>query len=374
MAAPRDYYDILQVGKSASVAEVKKAYRRLAVEYHPDRNPNDPKAEEKFKEASEAYEVLSDTEKRALYDQFGHAGLQGYHHGFQDVGDIFGAFGDIFEDLFGLSGGAGRRGRRGGGSRGHDLRYDLSISFEEAAFGCEKEISVARRLICPECHGSRARPGTAPETCPQCRGSGQVGRSQGFFVISTTCPGCHGHGARIREACPECRGHGEVQERKKLSVKIPAGVEGGTRLILSQQGEAGAGGGGAGDLYVFIDVGPHPLFERRGEHLYTKLSIPMTQAVLGASLSVSTLTGEATLEIPAGTQSGDMLVLSHAGVPRLKGNGSGDLHFSVVVEIPKHLSAEERKLMEELARLRGENQAIPLDNKRKSKKRGFFNS
>lgn len=372
MATRRDYYEILGIDRNAPIADIKKAYRKLAVQYHPDKNSGDKAAEEKFKEASEAYEVLSDEQKRGLYNQYGHAGVQ--QGGFADVNDIFSSFGDIFEDLFGLGGMGGRR--RGAGrhqsSRGRDLRYDLSISFEEACFGCEKEIEISKRENCPECKGSRAKPGTHPETCPQCRGHGQVGHSQGFFMVSTTCPSCRGEGTIVKQPCPECRGVGMVQTRKKLSVKIPAGVEDGVRLVLSHQGESSTDGGLAGDLYVFLQVAEHPFFERQGEHIYCRITVAMSQAALGAVIQVPSLAGEEEIEIPAGTQTGDVLTLKNKGVPHLKRGAKGDQHIAIVVEIPKQLSKDERKLLEEFAHLRGETKAISIDPKRKRNKRGLF--
>lgn len=372
MTSKRDYYDILSISRTASAAEIKKAYRQLAMQYHPDKNPGDEQAEERFKEASEAYEILSDDHKRSIYDQFGHAGLQGQGRGFSNAEDVFGAFGDIFEDLFGFGGGSRRR---GGGrtrpQRGDDLRHDLTISFEEACFGCEKVIEVAKRQTCPECKGKRTQSGTQPETCPQCRGQGQVGHSQGFFVVSTTCPQCRGEGVIIRHACAECRGVGLVQTRKTLTVKIPAGIEDGMRMVLSGQGEGGPNSGPAGDLYLFLRVTPHDFFERRGEHLYCKITVPMTQAALGATITVPTLAGEEPLDIPSATQTGDVLTLADHGVPHLKSGHKGDQYVTVVVETPKQLSKEERHLLEELARLRGENKAVSIDSKKK-KKRTLF--
>lgn len=375
MASKRDYYEILGVSKQASAPEIKRAYRELAVKFHPDKNPGNKEAEEKFKEASEAYEVLSDERKRQMYDQFGHAGLGNQSHGFNDVNDIFSSFGDIFEDLFGFGGGGrrrgGGRGRAPGPERGHDLRFDLEVAFDEAYFGCEKKIEIPKRETCPECKGHRGEAGTSPETCPKCHGHGQVGHSQGFFVVSTTCPTCRGEGVIIRRPCAECRGVGLIQRHKKISVKIPAGIEDGMRLILSGQGEGGERGGPSGDLYVFVHVATHEFFERRGEHIYCQISVPMTQASLGATIEVPTLEGPCSLEIPAGTQTGDVLTLPGKGAPHLRREAKGDQYIAIAVETPKNLSKEEREVLEELARLRGENLAIRIDAKKK-KKRSLF--
>ena len=302
--------------------------------------------------------------------------MQGQGHGFTNAEDIFGAFGDVFEDLFGFSGGRGRRSQTRA-RRGADLRHDLTLSFEEACFGCEKKIEVTRRETCPECAGSRARKGTKPEVCPQCRGQGQVGHSQGFFVVSTTCPMCRGEGSLVRHPCAECRGVGLVQHRKSLSVKIPAGVEDGMRVVLSGQGEPGEHNGPAGDLFIFLQVNAHSFFERRGEHIYCKVTIPMTQAALGGALTVPTLAGEEVLSIPPGTQTGDTLDLPDKGVPHLKRGRKGDQYVTIIVETPRTLSEKERQLIEELARLRGENAAIQFDTQtqdrgKKKKKRGLF--
>jgi molecular chaperone DnaJ len=349
MSNKRDYYDVLGVGRQASAEELKAAYRKLALKHHPDRNPGDKEAEEKFKEAAEAYEVLRDREKRSLYDQFGHAGLENTgFSGFGGFDDIFSSFGDIFEDFFGFSG----RGRsRSRSQRGSDLRYDLTLKFMDAAFGTETEIDVTKLETCAECTGNGCEPGTHPESCRQCGGSGQVSRSQGFFTVRTTCPVCRGHGQVITQPCPKCRGNGQVQVAKRVSVKIPAGVDNGSRLRLSGEGEPGVHGGPAGDLYVFIHVQPHEFFERRDNDVICQVTISFVQAALGDTISVPTLDGSQNLEIPKGTQPGDVLYLQGEGIPSLRTRKRGDQIVQVMIKTPTGLSKKQEDLLREFAKL-----------------------
>jgi molecular chaperone DnaJ len=353
MTAKRDYYEVLGVERAAADAEIKAAYRKAALKYHPDRNPGSKEAEDRFKEASEAYEVLSSPEKRATYDRYGHQGLSGQgFSGFQDVGDIFSSFGSIFEEFFGF-GGQGGAGGRGRARRGADLRYDLAIEFEEAVFGVEKEIEFERAVECATCNGSRAEPG-GKTTCRTCGGIGQVRRSQGFFSIQTTCPACRGEGEGITKPCKACNGRGAKMERKKISVRIPAGVDTGLRLRVSGEGEGGAGGATPGDLYVVLHVRESKEYERDGNDLILTRRIGIAQAALGVKMAIPTLDGEKTVEIPAGTQHGTRLTIPGAGVPHLKGVGRGDLHVQVELAVPKKLSKEQRELLEKFASLTGE--------------------
>ncbi len=340
----KDYYAILGVARNASEAEIKKAYRRLAMKYHPDRNPGDKVAEERFKECKEAYEVLSDPQKRAAYDQFGHAGLgaaEGPGPGFGGFGDIFG---DIFNDLFG-----GGRGRREQAYRGADLRYHLEISLEEAVRGTTVRIRVPATVVCEACHGTGARAGTSPTPCPTCRGYGQVRMQQGFFSIQQTCPTCHGSGQIIQDPCPVCRGEGRVKRHKTLSVKIPPGVDTGDRIRLAGEGEPGEHGGPPGDLYVQISLRPHPIFTREGNDLYCEIPITITTAALGGELKVPTLEGEVNLKIPPGTQTGKVFRLKGKGVRSVRRGTPGDLLCRVTVETPINLTKRQRELLEELS-------------------------
>lgn len=347
----KDYYEILGVSRSSTQEEIKKAYRRMALKYHPDRNPNNREAEEKFKEASEAYEVLSDPEKRQIYDQYGHEGLKGTGFtGFRGFEDIFSSFGDIFGDFFGF----GAR-PRSGPIRGDDLRYDLEISFEDAAFGKEVELEIPRTVKCEKCGGSGAKPGTHPITCPACGGRGQVTRSQGFFSISTTCPTCQGTGIIIPEPCPACQGTGRIKQKRKVSLKIPAGVDTGSRLRLRGEGEAGERGGPSGDLYVVIHVARHELFEREGDNIYCKVPIPFTTAALGGKIEVPTLEGSEFIQIKRGTQSGEIFQLKGKGFPRLRGYGRGDEIIQVTISVPKKLTKRQEELLNEFAALEGNN-------------------
>ena len=352
----RDYYEVLGVSRNASDEELKKAYRKLALKFHPDRNPDDRQAEERFKEISEAYSVLCDANRRAQYDRFGHAAFeQGGGAGF----DFAAGFEDILGDLFGDFFGTGRQRGRGRARRGQDLQYRLEVSFEEAAAGCEKTLSVPRLSVCRTCNGSGAKSGSTPTTCPHCRGSGQLRFQQGFFSIAKTCGHCNGQGTIIANPCPACDGSGAERRVHTLTVKIPAGVDSGSRLKLRGEGEAGGGGGSPGDLYVLIQVLDHPLFTRDGADVICDVPVSITQAALGTEIDVPTLTGSAKVKVPAGTQSGQTFRLKGKGIPDLAGYGRGDELVRIVVETPRKLSARQRELLQEFARLSGE-EAHPL--------------
>lgn len=348
--AKRDYYEILGVSQNASESDIKKAYRRLAMKYHPDRNPGDTDAETRFKEAKEAYEVLSDAQKRSAYDQFGHAGVDpsmggggagGFGRGGADFSDIFS---DVFGDIFG--------GGRGGGARafrGADLRYRMEVSLEEAVQGVEREIRIPTQVKCSACEGSGAAPGSKPTTCPTCQGHGDVRVQQGFFSIQQTCPQCSGSGQIISDPCRECGGRGTVADQKTLNVRIPAGVDNGDRIRLSGEGEPGEQGGPPGDLYVEISVRPHTIFTRDGADLRCEIPLGITTAALGGELEVPTLNGRVTLRIPAGTQSGKVFRVRGKGVKPVRGGTPGDLLCRVAVETPVNLTKQQKKLLEELA-------------------------
>jgi molecular chaperone DnaJ len=349
----RDYYEVLGVSRTASDQEIKSAYRRLAVKFHPDKNPGDAAAEDRFKEAAEAYSVLSDGDQRKRYDRFGHQGVSGAagaswgaqgFGGIEDIlGDLFG-FGDVF-------GGRGGSSRRSAAQRGSDLRYDLEITLEEAATGMNAQLRIPRLESCDKCSGTGAAEGSRPETCSTCAGAGQVRYQQGFFSVARTCATCRGTGNVIKNPCDKCRGGGRIEKEKSISVQVPAGVETGSRLRLAGEGEAGTSGGPSGDLYVVLHVSEHEKFERQGNNLYSAVPISFTQAALGAEIKVATLDGEEDLKIPAGTQTGTVFRLKGHGMPVLGGRGKGDLFVATTVVTPKSLSREQRKLLEQLAEI-----------------------
>ena len=344
----RDYYDVLGLSRDASDQEIKSAYRKLALKYHPDKNPGDKSAEENFKEAAEAYSILSDPEKRARYDRFGHSGMQGGFSGFDP--NIFGDFGDILGEFFGFGDIFGGR-RRGGPERGADLRYDLKISFREAAFGLKTKIKIPRQETCSSCGGSGAPKGKPPVTCPSCNGAGQVRYQQGFFSISRNCGQCNGTGRVITEPCEDCYGKGRVRKEKVLEVRIPAGVDNGARLRIQGEGEAGSNNGPSGDLYVIIFVEEHPFFQRQEYNVYCQVPITIVQAVLGSELVVPTLEGEEKLKIPEGTQTGTVFRLRNKGIVRLGGRGQGDQFVTVNIVVPAKLTKEQRQAFEALAKV-----------------------
>lgn len=356
MASARDYYEVLGIGRDASAPEIKSAYRKVALRYHPDRNPGDGEAEERFKEAAEAYSVLSDSDKRARYDRFGHQGVSGAggFSGFDPT--VFGDFADILGDFFGLGDLFGARGRgRGRGEPGADLRYDVSLSFEEAAFGTEMNLKIPRLEACETCGGSGSADGER-KTCTACGGRGQVRFTQGFFTVARTCPQCRGEGSVITDPCKECKGEGRVEQERSLHVRIPAGVDSGARLRLSGEGEHGRMGGPTGDLYVVIRVEPHERFERQDANVISREAIGFSQAVLGAKIEVETIHGDEELEIPAGTKEGDHFRLRGQGIERLGSNGRGDHIVVIEVAIPKlrDLSDEEVEILRRWAELRQE--------------------
>jgi molecular chaperone DnaJ len=372
MPTQRDYYEVLGVNRGASADEVKRAYRKLAMKYHPDRNPDDREAEERFKEAAEAYQVLSDGEKRRLYDQYGHQafsqgsaarGFGSFEEIFSAFGDIFGAGrsagGSIFEEFFGFGGGGRTAADRG--RRGASLKCEISISLEEAARGASRTIHVNRAEHCEECEGSGAAPGTKPVTCSYCNGLGQVQQSQGFFSIRTTCPRCHGEGEVVESPCRQCRGSGRIKAKREITVEIPAGVETGTQLRVHGEGEPGTHGGSRGDLYCFLHVEPHPLFERHGEDLLFELPVGFARLALGTKIDVPTLDGPTSLHIPRGTKSHSVFRLRSKGMPRLRGGGRGDLLARVVVDTPRKLTKRQEELLKELAEI--EEQHVSPDRK-----------
>ena len=352
----RDYYEVLGVSKSASDDEIKKSYRKLAKQYHPDMNPGNKEAEARFKEVNEAYEVLSDKDKRARYDQFGHAGVDpnfnpgagGFGGGFGGFGDMDFDLGDIFSAFTGGFGGGGGR-ARSGPQRGDDLRVSLTISFEEAAFGCEKEVTVSRTENCPDCGGSGCAKGTTAEVCPDCRGTGTVRTQQrtvlGTFSTTTTCPKCGGSGKLIHQPCPTCRGTGTARKQKKITVKIPAGIDNGQAISLRGQGSAGRNGGPAGDLYISITVRRHDIFRREGFDVYCEQPVTFLQAALGAELEIPTIDGKVKYDLPEGTQTGTTFRLRGKGIPSLNGRGRGDQYVTVFVEVPKNLNSEQREAL-----------------------------
>ncbi|MFM8316500.1 MAG: molecular chaperone DnaJ [Deltaproteobacteria bacterium] len=338
--AKRDYYEILGVSRGVSDEELKKAFRKLAIQYHPDKNPGDKKAEDAFKEVNEAYQVLSDPKKRGMYDQFGHAGMGAGAGGFDPSGFASGSFSDIFDNIFGdIFGGGGRQ------TGGVDLRYNLEITFEEAALGTEKKITFEKEFACETCTGSGAKPGTRPQACKQCRGTGQVRFNQGFFTLARTCPQCAGRGAIIESKCSDCRGQGSVKKPHSVNVTIPAGIDNDQRIRLRGQGEIAETGGTPGDLYVSVRVQEHPLFKREGEHVIVDMPITFTQAALGAEIDVPSLSGSLKVDLKSGTQSGETYRLKGKGIKRLNGSGHGDQFVRVNVEIPKHLTSKQKDLL-----------------------------
>ena len=348
MASKRDYYEILGVEKTVSNGDIKRTYRKLAMKYHPDRNPGDKSAEENFKEAAEAYGVLKDPQKRQIYDQYGHQGLEG--SGFGSTEDIFSSFGDIFGDLFGFS----TSGRRSGPRvvKGTDLRYDLTLSFMDGVFGTETEIDLEKTEVCAVCGGNRCEPGTQPELCSHCNGSGQVTRSQGFFAVRTTCSYCRGQGRSIPHPCGKCRGTGHVMVSKRVSVKIPGGVDTGARLRLTGEGEAGVNGGPPGDLYVFIHVKSHDFFQREDTDVICQIELSFIQAVLGNEITVPTLEGEKKLVIPAGTQYGERFRFRGEGIPSLRYKSRrGDQIIEAIIRTPTSINKKQEKLLKEFAQL-----------------------
>lgn len=340
------YYEILEVSRDADSDTIKKSYRKLAMKYHPDRNPDDAEAEACFKEAAEAYEVLTDQKKRQIYDTYGHDGLK--NTGYSGPGsseDIFSHMGDIFGDLFGMG---GRRQRDPNAPvQGDDLRYDLEISFMDAMHGIEKEVEITKRETCWTCEGSGSRPGHQAQTCPSCRGRGQVLRSQGFFQVSSTCPQCHGRGQIITEPCADCNGTGLRNKSKKVNLKIPPGVDTGSRMRLSGEGEGGRRGGPSGDLYVIIHVKPHDFFQRDGQIIFLQYPLPMVRAALGCEVDVPTIDGTTSLKIPAGTQSGHRFTMKGEGVASLRGRGRGDMIVELQVQTPTKLTKRQKELLEE---------------------------
>jgi molecular chaperone DnaJ len=363
-----DYYEVLQVERTATDAELKAAYRKLAMQYHPDRNPNNPDAEEKFKACSEAYQVLSDPDKRAAYDRFGHAGVgaagaagnpfAGSPFAQGDMGDIFG---DIFGEMFNMGSRGGRASRA---QRGRDIRFDLRLEFEEAVFGVEREINIRRAEACNDCSGTGSEGGRQPETCQQCGGRGQIRTQQGFFSIARTCPVCSGTGSVVRHPCKTCHGDGRVPREHKILVKVPAGVESDTRIRYGGEGDAGKWGGPAGDLYVALEVRPHKFFERDGDDLHCVMPISFPQASLGTELEIETLHGPETLKVPEGTQSGKEFRLRGKGVPHLNAHGRGDLIIEVRVQTPSKLTKQQKELMRQLS------ESMKVDNVPQS--RGLF--
>ena len=360
----RDYYEVLGVSRGASEDEIKKAYKKMARKYHPDLNPGDKSAEEKFKEVNEAYEVLSDADKKARYDQYGHAGVDpnfgagGFGGGF-DGGFDFGDLGDIFGSFFGGGFGGGRRTNPNAPQRGESIRMSIAISFEEAAFGCEKEVTVERYETCDTCHGSGCAPGTSPEVCPDCHGTGTVQQRRqtpmGVFATSSPCPKCGGKGRIIHQPCKDCRGSGTVRKRRTIQASIPAGIDNGQTISIRGQGNAGKNGGPAGDLLITITVRPHELFRREGTSVLCEAPITFTQAVLGAELEIPTIDGKVKYTLPEGTQSGTTFRLKGKGIPSINGRGRGDQYVTVYIETPKNLNKEQKEALKKFAETMGES-------------------
>jgi molecular chaperone DnaJ len=362
----RDYYEVLGVERNAGDADIKSAYRKLALKYHPDRNPGDKKAEEQFKEAAEAYAVLGDAEKRARYDRFGHAGVSGAANqggpGFN--ADIFSDFSDILGDFFGFGGGGGQR--RQGPMRGSDLRFDLEISFDDSYAGTETTIQIPREENCETCKGTRAAPGSSAETCPQCRGTGQLRFQQGFLVVSRPCGQCGGLGQIVRNPCPACRGTGRTTKERRVTVRIPAGIADGQRLRLHGEGEHGALGGPTGDLYVVVHVRPHPLFRREEDDLFTEVPVPFHVMAMGGSFHVDTPSGAQTVDVSAGTASGTVVTFRGKGMPSVTGRGRGALHVRLVVDVPRKLTKDQKKLVEQFGKTMTVDKVepTPIDDER----------
>ncbi len=364
MASKRDYYEVLGLDKSADKEAIKKAYRKLAIKYHPDRNPGNKEAEEKFKEATEAYEVLSDDQKRPIYDQYGFAGLdgmgadgsQGYSHAFHDFSDIFGSmgggFGDIFDNLFGGGFSRGSSSRRQSDNDGASLRYDLEISFKDAVFGCKKDIRFRHQESCPECHGSGGQPGSSTKTCPTCHGAGQIRRSSGFFAVQQMCPTCNGKGTVIDRPCKRCGGTGCEPKDKIMTIKIPAGVDNGRRITIPNEGDAGRNGGSKGDLIIVLHVADDRCFERSNYDLYCAVPVSFSQALLGADITIKSLDDrQITLKIPSGTTNGKLLRIKGEGIPAAGTNKKGDLYVKIIVQLPTRLSNEQKRLLQQFAEI-----------------------
>lgn len=383
--ADRDYYEVLGVSRDVAQGDLKKAYRKLAMKHHPDQNPDDPKAEAKFKEIGEAYEVISDEDKRAAYDRYGHAAFKnggngggGGRGGFHDPSDIFsqvfggGGGGGMFDDLFGGGGGGGRRRDTSGKKRGSDLRYDLEISLEEAAEGVEKELEIEKYANCDTCSSSGSKSGaSAGKPCTTCGGRGVVGQQRGMFIQQVTCPECRGAGQVISDPCGNCSGNGRLQAPERVSIRIPAGVDDGTRLRATGKGDAGMRGGPAGDLYVFLHLREHDVFQRDGDDLFCEVPLPFSTAALGGELEVPTLTGSATMKVPAGTQGGTTFRLRDRGMSVLNGRGQGDLHVEVQVEVPTKLTSEQKEKLEAFTESIGEKNS-PMQGSFFQKAKRFF--
>lgn len=356
MAQSRDFYEVLGVDRNSDADSIKKAYRKLAMQFHPDKNPGDAEAEERFKEAAAAYEVLSNPEKKARYDRFGHAAYTQSGGGAQygDVNDIFSNFGDIFEDLFGMGGGGGRGQRRSRNRneprRGADLRYITEISLEEVLSGAEQEVQFETEQNCKDCNGTGGAPGSQPTTCSKCHGAGQVVMQQGFFTMSTPCPQCQGEGTMIKDPCKTCRGRGRQQTKRKISVKIPPGVDSGTRLRVGGEGEGGYRGGPNGDLFVEIRVVEHEVFQREGDHLFAELEVPYLYFLLGGEYEAPTLDGQVTVDIPKGVEPGEKVRVAGQGIPSLRGSRRGDLYYILQPHFPKKLGKDEERLLKEIAK------------------------
>jgi molecular chaperone DnaJ len=376
--AKRDFYEVLGVARGAGADEIKKAYRTKAKELHPDRNSDNPTAEAQFKEVNEAYDVLKDADKKAAYDRFGHAAFEGgmsggggQRGGFNQQGDFASAFSDVFEDLFGDFMGGRGGGARSRAQRGSDLRYNLRVTLEEAFKGVQKTINVPTSVACDTCRGTGAEGGAEPVTCPTCSGMGKVRAQQGFFTVERTCPTCNGTGQTIKNPCKVCHGAGRVERERQLSVNIPAGVETGTRIRLAGEGEAGLRGGPQGDLYIFIEVKEHPIFQRDGVHLFCRVPISMPSAALGGEVEVPTIDGgRARVKVPAGAQSGKQMRLRAKGMPALRGAGTGDMVIELAVETPVNLTARQKELLREFEKLSEENN--PEGSSFFSKVKGFW--